>query len=70
MYLTILIPCLNEDRTISYCIKKAKKFLKKLKRKSEILIVDNGSTDKTVEISKKNGARVIIENKDREIETF
>lgn len=61
MYLTILIPCLNEERTIEYCINKAKKFLKKLKKKSEILIVDNGSSDKTIAIAKKNGARVVSE---------
>jgi len=62
MYLSILIPCLNEEKTISYCINKAKKFLSKLKKKSEILIVDNGSTDKTIIIAKTNGARVIVEN--------
>jgi len=62
MYLTILIPCLNEEKTISFCINKAKKFLKKLNKKSEILIVDNGSTDKTTNIAKINGARVVVEN--------
>ncbi len=61
MYLSILIPCLNEEKTLEFCIKKASKFLKKQKFKSEILIVDNGSTDKTVNIAKKNGARVVVE---------
>ena len=61
MYLSILIPCLNEEKTISYCINKAKKFIATFDKKSEILIVDNGSTDKTVIIAKKNGARVVIE---------
>ncbi len=61
MYLTILIPCLNEEKTILYCINKAKKFLHKFKKKSEILIVDNGSSDKTIFIAKKNGARVVVE---------
>ena len=53
MYLTILIPCLNEEKTILYCINKAKKFLHKFRKKSEILIVDNGSSDKTILIAKK-----------------
>ena len=61
MYLSILIPCLNEEKTISYCINKAKKFLSSLNKKSEILIVDNGSTDRTISIAKKNGARVVLE---------
>ena len=63
MYLSILIPCLNEEKTISYCINKAKKFLNSLSKKSEILIVDNGSTDRTINIAKKNGARVIVEKR-------
>tara|TARA_A100001015_G_C15013728_1_gene724463 strand:+ start:1032 stop:2120 length:1089 start_codon:yes stop_codon:yes gene_type:complete len=61
--LTILIPCLNEEETIGRCISKAIKNLKKHKIKGEVLVVDNGSTDKSIEISKKHGARVIIETK-------
>tara|TARA_B110000967_G_scaffold208765_1_gene262108 strand:+ start:941 stop:2056 length:1116 start_codon:yes stop_codon:yes gene_type:complete len=61
MYLTILIPCLNEEKTIEFCIKKALKFLNRQNFKYEILIVDNGSTDNTVRIAKKNGARVVGE---------
>ena len=57
--LTILMPCLNEEETLEVCIKKAKKFLKKNKVSGEILIADNGSTDKSVSIALKNGARVI-----------
>ena len=62
MYLSILIPCLNEEKTLQFCIKKASKFLNSQKFKFEILVVDNGSTDKTVSIAKKNGARVVVEN--------
>ncbi len=57
--LTILMPCLNEERTLEVCIKKAQKFLKRYKVKGEVLIADNGSTDKSIEIAKKNNARVI-----------
>ena len=63
MYLTILIPCLNEEKTLEFCIKKALLFLKKKNFKYEILVVDNGSTDNTVNVAKKNGARVIGEKK-------
>ena len=59
MELTILIPCLNEEETIAICIEKAKEFLKINKIDGEVLIADNGSSDKSVEISKKLGARVI-----------
>ena len=57
--LTILMPCLNEEVTLERCIKKAKKFIDKNKIKGEILIADNGSTDNSIAIVKKNGARVI-----------
>ena len=63
MNLTILIPCLNEEETIGKCIFKARNSLKKYKIKGEVLVIDNGSTDNSAAISKKCGARVIIETK-------
>ena len=59
MYLTILIPVLNEEKTIGICIKKAQEFIKKNKIEAEILIADNGSTDKSVEIAKKMNVNII-----------
>lgn len=57
--LTILMPCLNEEKTIGMCIEKAKKFLKENNIKGEILIADNGSVDRSTKIAKNNGAKVI-----------
>lgn len=57
--LTILIPCLNEAETLASCIQKAKSFLSREKVHGEILIADNGSTDNSIEIAKREGARVI-----------
>ena len=57
--LTILMPCLNEERTIGTCIKKANKFLEKSKINGEVLIADNGSDDNSISIALKNNARVI-----------
>lgn len=59
--LTILMPCLNEEETVGICIKKAKKYLEDNNIIGEVLIVDNDSTDHSREISKKLGARVILE---------
>lgn len=56
--LTILMPCLNEAETLETCIRKAKKFLDTSGVIGEILIADNGSTDGSVEIAEKCGARV------------
>ena len=57
--LTILIPALNEERTIEIVIKKAQEWLKKNEINGEILVANNNSTDKTKEIAEKNGVRVI-----------
>lgn len=61
--LTILMPCLNEEKTIGNCIKKAKDYLKENNIDGEILVVDNGSSDGSISIAKKLGARVCFEPK-------
>lgn len=64
MFLTILMPCLNEEKTLKECIVKASVFLKSNNINGEVLIADNGSTDNSIKIAKKYGARVInVENK-------
>lgn len=60
--LTILMPCLNEEKTIGNCIKKAREFLVNNGINGEVLIVDNNSTDNSALIAKSLGARVILEN--------
>lgn len=50
---SIVLPCLNEEKSIEICIKKIKDIFEKEKINGEIIIVDNGSTDKSVEIVKK-----------------
>lgn len=61
--LTILIPALNEEDTVAIVIKKAIKWLEENKVDGEILVIDNGSKDKTKNIAEKNGAIVIQERK-------
>lgn len=61
--LTILMPCLNEENNIADTIRAAKTFLKQTDITGEILVVDNGSTDCSVSIARKLGARVVIEPK-------
>ena len=57
--LTILMPCLNEEATIAHCIEKAHESINKNKVSAEVLIVDNGSTDRSIAIAEMLGARVI-----------
>ena len=57
--LTILIPALNEEKTIEIVIKKAQNWLQLNNVNGEVLISNNNSTDKTKEIAIYNHARVI-----------
>jgi len=57
--LTILMPCLNEAETISICVAKAKSFLERAGIAGEVLIADNGSSDGSVALAQRDGARVI-----------
>src|SRR4051812_35399804 len=57
--LTILMPCLNEAETIVACIAKAKLGIERAGVSGEVLIADNGSTDGSIELAEKHGARVV-----------
>jgi Glycosyl transferase family 2 len=53
------MPCLNEAETISTCVAKAKSFLARAGISGEVLIADNGSSDGSVALAQRDGARVI-----------
>jgi len=57
--LSILMPCLNEARTVGVCVQKAQHFLEEHNIAGEVLVADNGSTDGSVALAEKLGARVI-----------
>lgn len=57
--LTILMPCLNEAETIGMCVRTARAFLARAGIDGEVLVADNGSTDRSVEIAERLGARVV-----------
>ena len=52
-----IIPCFNEEATIASLVIKAKRFV------DDVLVVDDGSSDETVEIAKQVGAIVIQHEK-------
>ncbi len=57
--LTVLLPCLNEEETIATCIAKARQSLAENGIRGEVLVADNGSTDRSREIADRLGARVV-----------
>lgn len=56
---SIVMPCLNEVGTLGTCIGKAQKAMRDHGLKGEIIIADNGSTDGSVELAQRLGARVV-----------
>jgi glycosyltransferase involved in cell wall biosynthesis len=56
---TVLMPCLNEAETLASCISKARAFLSRSGCTGEVVIADNGSTDRSQAIAAANGARVV-----------
>jgi hypothetical protein len=57
--LSVVIPALNEELTIVHCVEKAKKAIAALGVPGEVVIADNGSTDKTRAVAEAAGARVV-----------
>lgn len=53
------MPCLNEARTISACVKEAREALAAAGIPGEVLIADNGSTDGSQQLALDAGARVV-----------
>ena len=56
---SVVMPCLNEEKAIGLCIQKVKKVFTEERIKGEIIVSDNGSTDRSVEIAQSLGARVV-----------
>lgn len=57
--ISIVIPCLNEEQTLKDVIDTAKLALAKYGYKGEVIVADNGSTDRSRQIATENGARVV-----------
>lgn len=60
MELTILLPCLNEEKTVAACVTQAMLALEQNGLDGEVLVADNGSTDKSVQKAEAAGARIVV----------
>jgi glycosyltransferase involved in cell wall biosynthesis len=58
-FVSVVMPCLNEEETIGPCIQKAWEGIHLLGLAGEVVVADNGSTDRSVEIAHSLGARVV-----------
>ncbi|MFH1650182.1 MAG: dolichyl-phosphate beta-glucosyltransferase [Candidatus Woesearchaeota archaeon] len=57
--LSVIVPAYNEEKRLLKSMSKIISFIKELKIPTELILVDDGSTDKTAEIARKAGAKVI-----------
>jgi len=53
--ITVIIPCLNEEQGIERVLQRMPAFV------DQVIVVDNGSTDRTSEVARASGAEVIRE---------
>jgi len=57
--LSVVMPCLNESRTLGTCIQKALAAIESLGVRGEVIVADNGSTDGSQSLARSLGARVV-----------
>ena len=57
--LSIIIPCLNEMRSIEHCVRDAREILDRCELAGEVVVADNGSSDGSAEIAAAAGARIV-----------
>ena len=56
---SVVIPCLNEVRSVGTCVTKALRSLEQLGVTGEVIVADNGSTDGSQAVAEEHGARVV-----------
>lgn len=64
MHLSIIVPAFNESRLIEQCLQSITTSVEANSRPgltSEVIVVDNNSTDNTAELARQAGARVVFE---------
>ena len=60
---SIILPCLNEEQAVGQVIDEAWRGLENADVEGEIVVVDNGSTDRSAAIADDHGARVVHESR-------
>ena len=56
---SVVVPAYNEERAIECCLGELQTALASVDRDCELIVVDDGSSDRTGELAEKAGARVI-----------
>jgi glycosyltransferase involved in cell wall biosynthesis len=56
---SVVLPCLNEEATVGICVRKCLGLFEREGWTGEVVVVDNGSGDQSVEAARAAGARVV-----------
>jgi len=59
--ISVVLPCLNEERAVGQVVDDAWDGIESAGGDGEVIVVDNGSTDRSPEIAEEHGARVVHE---------
>ncbi|HLC98028.1 MAG TPA: glycosyltransferase family 2 protein [Candidatus Nanoarchaeia archaeon] len=70
MKVLITIPAYNEERTLPGVLEEIKKVMEQTSHHYEILVVDDGSRDRTAEVAKRHGTVVVSKKHQGLAETF
>ena len=54
--ITVIIPCLNEEQGVDQVLRRMPEYV------DEVIVVDNGSTDRTADVAASYGAKVVRED--------
>lgn len=60
--ISVVMPCLNEERSVGLCVQKALEGIRRTNLTGEVIVCDNGSTDDSVAVATAAGARVVHES--------
>jgi glycosyltransferase involved in cell wall biosynthesis len=63
IFVSAVMPCLNEEKTLGLCIEKIRRVFDELGIAGEVVVADNGSTDRSIEVAESHGARVVHERR-------
>jgi glycosyltransferase involved in cell wall biosynthesis len=61
--ISVVIPCLNEEEAVGAVVDQAFEGIRRSGRSGEVLVVDNGSSDRSAEVASEHGARVVAEQR-------
>jgi hypothetical protein len=61
--ISVIMPCLNEEEAVGACVRAAREGLDRTGLRGEVLVVDNGSTDRSAAVAAAAGARVVTETR-------